>query len=167
MIFFPDPVLTLFRELDRRRLTLSTAESLTGGLLGARLTAIAGSSRVYWGGVISYSNASKERFCAVPKDLIDHHGPVSREVVSAMAEGILTGSGADCAVAVSGVAGPGPSADGVSAGTVWIAVAVLLSRTKTVLAEEHHFSGGRNAVRRKTVNAACRQLMDILTEPNR
>lgn len=105
-------VLGLCREAGLR---LATAESLTGGLIGARLTMIPGASDVFVGSVVSYSAAVKHDVLGVPDVPV-----VSEEAVVAMARGVVDVLGADCAVAVSGVAGPDP-VDGVAAGTVWMA----------------------------------------------
>jgi nicotinamide-nucleotide amidase len=108
-------VLDLCRRHD---LSLATAESLTGGLIGARITEIPGCSDVFRGGVVSYASGVKFDLLGVPE------GPVvSEEAVTAMALGACRVLGADCSVAVTGVAGPGPR-DGVEAGTVWMATSV-------------------------------------------
>ena len=106
-----DPVDLAARLLDRLRdegRTLATAESLTGGLVGASLTAVAGSSDVYLGGVVSYAVSIKTAVLSVPEALIEDHGVVSEECAVAMAEGARALTGADLAVATTGVAGPGP-----------------------------------------------------------
>jgi nicotinamide-nucleotide amidase len=92
--------------LRRRGLTLATAESCTGGLVSARLTAVAGSSDYFVGGGVTYSNRLKEEVLGVPRDLLVAHGAVSEEVARAMAEGARRAFGADLAVAITGVAGP-------------------------------------------------------------
>ncbi len=108
---FPEDIQTLARQVietaAERRLVLVTAESCTGGLVAAALTAIAGSSAVLERGFVTYSNASKTDLLAVPADLIEAHGAVSEPVARAMARGALAGSGADLSVSVTGVAGPG------------------------------------------------------------
>lgn len=90
-----------------RGLTLATAESCTGGLVASRLTAVPGASDVFVGSVVAYANAVKQAGLGVPGDLIDTHGAVSAEVAAAMADGARRALGADVAVAVTGVAGPG------------------------------------------------------------
>ena len=108
---FPEDIQTLARQVIEtaaaRGLVLVTAESCTGGLVAAALTAIAGSSAVLERGFVTYSNASKADLLAVPADLIEAHGAVSEPVARAMARGALAGSGADLSVSVTGVAGPG------------------------------------------------------------
>src|SRR5215471_16453448 len=90
-----------------RKLKIATAESCTGGLIAGTLTEIAGSSDVVDRGFVTYSNAAKTQMLGVPADLIARHGAVSEEVARAMAEGALERAGAELAVAVTGVAGPG------------------------------------------------------------
>lgn len=103
--------------------TLATAESCTGGLIGHLITNVPGSSHYYLMGVVAYSNEAKVRVLGVEGDLIERHGAVSEPVVRAMAEGVRSLSGADVAVSVSGVAGPGGGTPGKPVGTVWMAVA--------------------------------------------
>lgn len=101
--------------------TLATAESCTGGLIAAMVTAVPGSSGTYLGGVVAYSNAVKARWLEVPEDLLRDHGAVSGPVVEAMASGVRRRMAADLAVAVSGVAGPGGGTPEKPVGTVWVA----------------------------------------------
>jgi nicotinamide-nucleotide amidase len=102
------PIAEIVLDLCRARgLTLGTAESCTGGLVAARLTSVPGSSDVFVGSVVAYANAVKESGLGVPDDLVAAHGAVSAEVAAAMAEGARRTLGADVAVAVTGVAGPG------------------------------------------------------------
>ena len=114
---------TVGRLLAAQEKNLAVAESCTGGLIGHRLTQIAGSSDYFLGGVIAYSNASKIRDLGVPRELIERHGAVSEEVARAMAEGVRTRFGADFGVAVTGIAGPDGGSAAKPVGTVWIAVA--------------------------------------------
>ena len=100
----PALVLELLRE---RGLTLATAESCTGGLVAARLTAIPGASDVFVGAIVAYSNAVKAAQLAVPQEILDSFGAVSAETAAAMAEGARERLGVDVAVSVTGVAGPG------------------------------------------------------------
>jgi nicotinamide-nucleotide amidase len=105
-----------------RKLTIGVAESCTGGLLGARLTAIAGSSDVVQGGVISYANSVKSEVLGVDSSLIERHGAVSEEVARAMALGARAVTRANIGLAITGVAGPGGGSEEKPVGTVWIAV---------------------------------------------
>lgn len=109
--------------LRQRRQTLATVESCTGGLLGAALTDIAGASDVYRGGWVTYTNEMKTAEIGVPRDLLERHGAVSREVARAMAEGGRRASSADWAIGITGIAGPGGGSDTKPVGTVWIGVA--------------------------------------------
>ncbi len=106
-----------------RGLKLAVAESCTGGMLGARLTAIPGSSDVFVGGVIAYSNEVKARELGVPQKLLDQCGAVSEEVVRAMADGARLKFGVDLALSITGVAGPGGGTPEKPVGLVWICVA--------------------------------------------
>jgi nicotinamide-nucleotide amidase len=112
-------VLDLCRQQD---LTLATAESCTGGLIGARLTEVAGASDVFLGGVIAYSNDVKEKQLAVPGELLKEHGAVSAEVGAAMAAGAREALGADLAIADTGIAGPGGGTPEKPVGLVFLAV---------------------------------------------
>lgn len=145
--------------LRKRGLTLVTAESLTGGLIGATLTAIPGSSDSYWGGVISYSVAAKKRLLGVPGDIIEKRGVVSAETASAMASGALEASGADVSVAVTGVAGPSGGSEESPVGTVFLACCL---RGKTPLVQRLLFRGSRERVRVLTALAALTMVADCL-----
>ncbi|MGC1184703.1 MAG: CinA family protein [Candidatus Dormiibacterota bacterium] len=104
--------------------TLATAESCTGGLLAAVLTAVPGSSRSYLGGIVAYANGVKTEGLGVAPSLIRRHGAVSREVVEAMAEGVRNRYRSTFGLATTGVAGPGAS-EGKPAGLIYVAVAGL------------------------------------------
>jgi nicotinamide-nucleotide amidase len=103
--------------------TLAVAESCTGGALGAALTAVAGSSAVFAGGVIAYSNAVKQQLLGVPEALLDQHGAVSEPVAKAMAEGLRSRLHCDWGIAISGVAGPGGGTVEKPVGMVCLALA--------------------------------------------
>jgi nicotinamide-nucleotide amidase len=108
-------------ELGRERgLTLATAESCTGGLVAARLTSVPGSSDVFRGGVVSYANEVKEDALGVPREILERHGAVSAEAAAAMAQGARERLGADVAVAVTGVAGPGGGTEVKPVGLVFV-----------------------------------------------
>jgi len=117
------PVEEIVLDLCRQRdWTLATAESCTGGLIGARLTEVAGASDVFLGGVIAYSNAVKEKQLGVPHHLLQEHGAVSAEVGAAMAAGAREALGADLAIADTGIAGPGGGTPQKPVGLVFLAV---------------------------------------------
>lgn len=103
--------------------TLACVESCTGGLIGAALTHVPGSSAAFVGGMLTYSNDAKQGLAGVDAAMIETHGAVSAEVSGAMARGGLGTLGVDRCVAVSGVAGPGGGSDDKPVGTVWIALA--------------------------------------------
>lgn len=105
-----------------KKLTISTAESCTGGFLSHLITAVPGSSAYYMGSTITYSNESKTELLGVPSELVQKFGAVSEEVVCAMAEGVKAKFKTDCSLATSGVAGPGGGSELKPVGTVWIAV---------------------------------------------
>jgi PncC family amidohydrolase len=129
---------------------VGTAESCTGGLVGTRLTEIPGSSDVYSGGVVAYSNDLKTSLLGVPASLIDTHGAVSEPVVLAMAAGAIERLGVDLAVAVTGVAGPGGGSEEKPVGTVWFGVATPGS----VEAKKVLFPGTRHDIRSRGAQAA-------------
>ncbi|HUC16868.1 MAG TPA: nicotinamide-nucleotide amidohydrolase family protein [Acetobacteraceae bacterium] len=134
-----------------RGITLATAESCTGGLVAAALTAIAGSSDVFERGFVTYSNAAKETLLNVPASLIASDGAVSEPVAREMATGAIRNSSASLAVSVTGVAGPGGGSAEKPVGLVWLGAA---RRNGAVWSERHLFSGDRAAVRAASVKAA-------------
>jgi nicotinamide-nucleotide amidase len=143
--------------LERNR-RLVTAESCTGGWLAKLFTDIAGSSDWFDCGFVCYSNAAKTRDLGVPARVIEAEGAVSEPVVRAMAEGAIERTGANVAIAVSGIAGPGGAVPGKPVGTVWFALA---HRTPDRLECQGHliqFDGNRDAVRRLSVEYALTQL---------
>ena len=132
-------------------LKIATAESCTGGLLSAALTAIPGSSDIFERGFATYSNEAKAECLGVPLALIAAHGAVSAEVARAMADGALARSAAQLSVAVTGVAGPGGGGEAKPVGLVFIAVA---RRGAMIEVERHVFAGDRAAIRESSVAAA-------------
>ena len=140
-------------------LTMVTAESCTGGLIAATLTAIAGSSDVFAGGLVTYTNALKTALLDVPATLLESDGAVSRAVALAMVAGALTRTNADLAVAVTGIAGPGGATPGKPVGTVWLAAG---RRGTPALAARTIFPGTRAEVRAATVEAALAMLAELL-----
>lgn len=136
--------------LRRRGLTVATAESCTGGNIAAAITSVAGCSDVYMGSVVSYANEVKINVLGVPAADIEAHGAVSREVVVAMARGAARVTGADCAVATSGVAGPGGGTPDKPVGTVWTAVHTPEGTEAFV----SHYPGNRQRVINRAVTEA-------------
>ena len=103
-----------------RGLVCATAESCTGGLIGAALTTLPGSSRWYAGGVVAYANEVKTTLLGVPADVLAAHGAVSRPVAESMARGVRRATGADVGLSVTGVAGPGGGSADKPVGSVWL-----------------------------------------------
>ena len=136
--------------------TLVTAESLTGGGIGAALTQVPGSSEVYKGGVICYTNWVKENILGVPGDILEHDGAVSLRTARHLASGVRTLLKADAAVAVTGLAGPGGDEFGHAVGTVFIGY----EDSTHADAREYHFSGSREAVRSQTIEAALKLVLE-------
>lgn len=129
--------------LQMRNATIAVAESCTGGLLGERITKVAGSSRYFLGGAITYSNELKTLYAGVPPQLIEERGAVSKEVASALAEGVRAETGATLGVGITGIAGPGGGTEDKPVGLVYIAVS---DSQKTEVAERK-FPGDRNRIR--------------------
>lgn len=144
----------------RGRHTLSVAESCTGGMLGARLTAIPGSSEVFVGGVIAYSDPVKTELLDVPQTTLDQHGAVSEQAVRAMAEGATRRFGTDCALAVTGIAGPAGGSPEKPVGTVWLA-ARSGNETRAL---QRQFLGEREEIRARSAQAALDLLRLALVE---
>lgn len=151
-------LLELAALLQSRGQMLATAESCTGGLIAAACTDLAGSSLWFERGFVTYSNAAKTELLGVPAPLIAEHGAVSEPVVRAMAAGALAHSRAKCAVAVTGVAGPGGGSPGKPVGTVWLGWATPAG----LVTEKMQFDGDRQAVRSATVEHALAQLLRLL-----
>jgi nicotinamide-nucleotide amidase len=142
-----------------RRKMMTTAESCTGGLIAAALTAIAGSSDVVERGFVTYSNQAKTELLGVPAELIATFGAVSREVAEHMAAGAIAHSRADIAVAVTGVAGPGGGSADKPVGLVWFGLAAKHAATRSV---SHIFPGERTAVRAAAVMESFHLLRQAL-----
>ena len=138
--------------------TLATAESCTGGMIGQLLTGVSGASRVYKGGVISYTNEVKQNVLGVDGKLLAELGAVSAPVAEAMAAGVRKLLNADAAVSVTGLAGPGGDEFGNPVGTVFIGFA---SESCSEV-QEFHFSGDRESVRRQAAEAALKLILNNL-----
>lgn len=138
---------------------VSTAESCTGGGVASAITSVAGSSDYFETGYVTYANTAKTRLLGVSETMLAEHGAVSRQVVEAMVAGACAESGADLAVAISGVAGPGGGTDDKPVGTVWLAWGDGWQRA----AECRHFPGDRDAVREAAVREALVGLIRWLT----
>ena len=138
--------------------TLVTAESLTGGGIGAALTAVPGASKVFKGGIISYTDEVKNGILGVSWEDLNTFGAVSAPVAKAMALGARSVLRADVAVSVTGLAGPDADAFGYPVGTVFIGYA----DERTAIAGEYHFIGDREAVRKQTITAALQLVLKNL-----
>ncbi len=137
--------------MEGKGLTLATAESCTGGLIAAALTAIAGSSSVVMAGFVTYANDAKHKMVGVRQESLTQHGAVSAEVAQEMAEGARMRAGVSLALSCTGIAGPGGATPGKPVGLVFIGCAREGAAT---LVERHVFPGDRAAVRSATVAAA-------------
>ena len=147
------------RELELRGMRMATAESCTGGWIAQEITAVAGSSAWFECGFVTYSNRAKHTMLGVDPAVIETYGAVSEQVVIQMAEGALQKSGADIAVAVSGVAGPGGGSAEKPVGTVWLAWAMQGKPTVTLV---NKFDGNRESVRQQSVQKALEGVLDCL-----
>jgi PncC family amidohydrolase len=141
--------------LLKKKLTIATAESCTGGLIGAAITAVSGSSDYFDGGVIAYDNRIKRDLLGVPARVLGKYGAVSAETVLAMASGACRLLKTDCAIAVSGIAGPGGGTTEKPVGLVYIGIAVRDS----CRAVRCNFSGERQRIREKTVERSLREMI--------
>ncbi len=136
----------LLVEQDKK---LAVAESCTGGLICSRITDTPGSSAYLLGGVVAYANELKTEYLGISRNMLEAHGAVSREVAEAMAVGVRKRTGADIALAVTGIAGPGGGTEEKPVGTVYIAIATVEENWVT----KFHFSGNREQIREITVES--------------
>jgi len=162
---FPSDILEsaarLIDVLRRKHHKVATAESCTGGLIAGAITAIAGSSDVFESGFVTYSNLAKVDLIGVDAALIGRYGAVSEDVARAMAEGALAKTGADLAVAVTGIAGPGGGSTEKPVGLIYIASAARCGQTRV---QRHMFGDiGREEVRL----ASVRRALALLEESSR
>ncbi len=158
-----EPVKILLEEQVGKLLTikgmqLATAESCTGGLIGHRLTNVAGSSEYYLGGIIAYSNTVKTKLIGVSEDVLKQHGAVSQATVIQMAKGARNLLQSDISVSVSGIAGPGGAMPGKPIGTTWIG----LSSIEGEWTRSFIFQGDREENKYSTSDAALLFLIDYL-----
>jgi PncC family amidohydrolase len=160
-----DPLVGLAERLQRlcleRGLTVAVAESLTGGLVGSAITDVAGSSGYFLGGVVSYSNESKERLLDVPSEVLAAHGAVSAQVARAMAEGVRARFGSSIAASVTGIAGPDGGSDAKPVGLTYIAVADEAG----VEVRRHLWTGDREANKRESAAAVIGLLLERVAIP--
>ena len=156
---------TLTADLGRRMVArgwrIATAESCTGGLVAGAITRIAGSSDWFERGFVTYSNEAKLEMLGVPRELLERHGAVSEPVAVAMANGALRASRADCAVSITGIAGPGGGTPAKPVGMVCIGWA---ARTGVERVRTFQFEGDRAGVRNASVAAALTGLGQLLDD---
>lgn len=148
------------RLLSAQNLTISCAESCTGGLLTSRLTDIAGSSAYVMGSVVSYTNRIKEALVGVRHETLLAHGAVSEETAREMAEGIRRAIKTDIGIGITGIAGPGGGTKEKPVGLVFIAV----SGPWGTIVKENHFRGTRTEVKRQTTDTALSMACAYLEE---
>jgi len=148
----------LYHRLKHNKLTVSVAESCTGGLIGHLLTSIPGSSEVFKGGIIAYSNETKTNLLSVPKVIIDEFGAVSEETVREMAYQVKNKLNTNCSIAVSGIAGPGGGSKAKPVGTVWIAVAYA----NQIVAEKFQFGSIRWVNTEKAAYSGMHMLFKLI-----
>lgn len=146
------------KRLKEQELTLATAESCTGGLIGKLLTDVPGASAVYKGGVISYVNEIKHRLLGVEQEILDVCTAVSRETAHEMARGARERLAADCAVSVTGLAGPDGDGTGRPVGLVYIAV----DTAGFSFCKELHLSGDRAKIREQAADAVFQLILDTI-----
>ncbi len=148
--------------LLRQEFMLATAESCTGGWVAKVCTDLAGSSRWFERGFVTYSNEAKQELLGVSVETLAACGAVSEATVEAMAQGALARSRAQVSLAISGIAGPGGATPGKPVGTVWLAWA---RRDNGITTQQLRFDGDREAVRRQAVARALAGVLDVLPHP--
>jgi competence/damage-inducible protein CinA-like protein len=150
----------VLQQLRARKARLVVAESCTGGLLGARITAVPGASSVFIGGVVAYDDVVKSGTLDVSPELLEQYGAVSEQVVSAMAEGVQRQFAVDAALAITGIAGPTGGTADKPVGTVWLAARVG-ARARTF---KRIFPGDRGEIRARAAQAALDLLRRLLAD---
>jgi len=148
----------LDKQLKEKKLTLALAESCTGGKLASLFTAIPGCSSYFKGGIVCYSNEIKQKLLGVSSSLLDTYGAVSQQVVEAMVAGVYQTFKTDCAIAISGIAGPDGGTPEKPVGTVWIAVAYK----NRILSQKYQFSQNRESNILRACNNGIRMLLEML-----
>ena len=161
----PDAAAEIIARLTARGQTAAVAESLTGGLLAAALTAVPGASAAFRGGVVAYATEVKATMLGVPRDLLERHGAVHPDVAVAMAAGVRRRMAATIGAATTGVAGPDP-ADGQPVGTVYIAVSAGRGGWADGTVRSLALSGSRDEIRRQTVAECLRLILGRIREEN-
>jgi nicotinamide-nucleotide amidase len=153
---------TLGRELRAAGWHIATAESCTAGWIAKALTDVPGSSQWFDAGYVTYSNTAKMRDVGVSARTLAEHGAVSEATVREMASGALRTTGAQMAIAVSGIAGPDGGTAEKPVGTVWFGIAKAGARGPAAVCEGRHFTGDRDQIRRQAVEHALRLAVKVL-----
>ncbi len=157
-----EPATDLLAVLGSRGLTLATAESCTGGMVAAAITDIPGASTVFAGGVVAYSNDSKQNLLHVSAATLAAYGAVSARTALDMARGATDALGADCAISITGIAGPDGGSAQKPVGTVWFGFAIR----GAVTAELAHFDGNRSAIRQAATTWALHRMLGLVNRTN-
>ncbi|WP_338803284.1 nicotinamide-nucleotide amidase [Xenorhabdus griffiniae] len=150
----------LGKRLKRKKLSVTCAESCTGGWIAKVITDIAGSSAYFNRGFVTYSNDAKHEMLGVLPESLAQFGAVSEQIVKEMAKGALIVAKADVSVAVSGIAGPEGGSEEKPTGTVWFGFAFYVDENIQTVTYRQHFSGDRNAVRLQAVIFSLKTLLD-------
>jgi nicotinamide-nucleotide amidase len=154
-----DIIATMAKTLLAKKWRLSTAESCTGGLVSASITALAGSSEWFERGYITYSNQAKSEDIDVSQNLIEQYGAVSDQVARAMALGAKQNSGSDIALSITGIAGPTGGSSGKPVGTVCFAWVLANDQ---MVSETKHFEGNRQQIRQQACDFSLRKLLSLV-----
>ncbi|MBR2972718.1 MAG: competence/damage-inducible protein A [Clostridia bacterium] len=150
----------LVKKLIEKKLTISTAESCTGGLIASEITSVAGSSEIFGSGYVTYANSAKMKMLGVKDKTLADHGAVSEQTAKEMAEGARAASGADIAVSVTGIAGPGGGTPEKPVGLVYMA----LADDKGTIVKKLNLDGSRDKVRARTVKNVLKMVMQRIDE---
>ncbi|PHM44622.1 competence damage-inducible protein A [Xenorhabdus mauleonii] len=150
----------LGKRLKQKKLSVTCAESCTGGWIAKVITDVAGSSAYFNRGFVTYSNDAKHEMLGVSLESLQQFGAVSEQIVKEMAEGALKIAKADFSVSVSGIAGPDGGSEEKPTGTVWVGFAFYIEGSIQTVTYRQHFMGDRNAVRLQAVIFSLKTLLD-------
>ncbi|OKP02986.1 nicotinamide-nucleotide amidase [Xenorhabdus eapokensis] len=150
----------LGKRLRQKKLSVTCAESCTGGWIAKVITDIAGSSAYFNRGFVTYSNDAKQEMLGVLPESLAQFGAVSEQVVKEMATGALIVAKADVSIAVSGIAGPEGGSEEKPTGTVWLGFAFYVNENIQTVTYRQHFSGDRNAVRLQAATFSLKTVLD-------
>ena len=148
----------LVRLLQEKKMTVTAAESCTGGLVAAAITDVAGSSEVFHRGFVTYCDEAKHEMLGVPQEILQRFTAVSQQTAEVMARGAAQQAQADCAVSVTGIAGPGGGTELQPVGLVYIGFYVK----GMVIVEKHLFDGDRREVRRQAAERAIHGMLELI-----